>query len=288
MSIKAKETEKIVEKIEVEDLNTCGIVMPISAIDGCSEKHWSEVLSIIKASVKDAGFKGNLVSDANDVGIIHKRIIQNLYDNPIVICDVSCKNPNVMFELGIRLAFDKPTIIIKDDKTTYSFDTSAIEHIDYPRDLHYHQINDFKIKLSEKIKATYGKAISDDKYSPFLKHFGEFKVAKIEKKEVTEEKFILEELKSIRMSIENIRTRPSKKINVISDLFYEDYDFHVSIIAKDYSLDDLYGKLDSATFIENYQILEHGDIYDIRGVFVKDYPHGLADVRLKRLLKYSK
>lgn len=75
-----------------------------------------------------------------------------MYENPIVVCDVSGKNPNVMFELGIRLAFDKPTIIIKDDKTSYSFDTSPIEHLEYPRDLRYNRIEDFKSKLTDKIK----------------------------------------------------------------------------------------------------------------------------------------
>ena len=28
------------------DKKTCGIVMPISAVDGCSESHWSDVLEI--------------------------------------------------------------------------------------------------------------------------------------------------------------------------------------------------------------------------------------------------
>ncbi|EKF9229547.1 hypothetical protein O1B71_001874, partial [Vibrio cholerae] len=91
---------------------TCGIIMPISGIDGCTESHWSDVLEILNDAIEDAGFVGNLVSHSDEVGIIHKRIIQNLYDNPIVVCDVSCKNPNVMFELGLRLAFDKPTIIV--------------------------------------------------------------------------------------------------------------------------------------------------------------------------------
>ena len=111
--------------------------MPISSIDGCNEQRWSDVKDILTESVETAGFKANLVSYADDVGIIQKRIIQNLYENPIVVCDVSGKNPNVMFELGMRLAFDKPTIIIKDDKTSYSFDTSPIEHLEYPRDLRF-------------------------------------------------------------------------------------------------------------------------------------------------------
>ena len=91
--------------------------MPISATSSCTESHWQEVLSILQSAVEGVGFEGNLVSEATDVGVIQKRIVQNLYENPVVVCDVSEKNPNVMFELGMRLAFDKPVVIIKDDKT---------------------------------------------------------------------------------------------------------------------------------------------------------------------------
>lgn len=187
----------------------CGIVMPISSLDGCSEAHWSDVLEILTESVEQAGFEGNLVSNADDVGIIQKRIIQNLYDNPVVVCDVSGKNPNVMFELGMRLAFDKPTIIVKDDRTTYSFDTSPIEHLEYPRDLRFSRIVDFKQKLTEKIKATYEKATVDSNYTTFLKHFGEFTVAKLDKKEISGQEFILEELKSLRMSMRRLERNQS-------------------------------------------------------------------------------
>lgn len=40
-----------------------------------------------------------------------------------------------MFELGMRLTFDKPTIIIKDNTTDFIFDTGPIEHLQYPKDL---------------------------------------------------------------------------------------------------------------------------------------------------------
>lgn len=182
----------------------CGIVMPISLIDGCDEQHWSDVQEILSEAIEAAGFEANLVSNADEVGLIHKRIIQNLYDNPIVVCDVSGKNPNVMFELGIRLAFDKPTIIVKDDKTSYSFDTSSIEHLGYPRDLRFGKIVEFKERLSEKIKKTYEASASDTAYTTFLKHFGEFKVAKIEKKEVSGQEFIIDELKSIRFALNRL------------------------------------------------------------------------------------
>lgn len=182
--------------------------MPISAIDGCAEAHWADVLEILTEAIESANFEGNLVSNADEVGIIHKRIIQNLYDNPIVVCDVSGKNPNVMFELGLRLAFDKPTVIVKDDKTSYSFDTSAIEHLEYPRDLRFSRVVEFKQKLAEKIAATHLRATTDNNYTTFLKHFGEFTVAKLEKKEVPGQEFILEELRSVRSALRRLENQP--------------------------------------------------------------------------------
>lgn len=192
-----KENQPKEKPVEVQK-QLCGIVMPISEIDGCNELHWKEVYTIVSQSIDKSGFIANLVSNSDDVGVIQKRIIQNLYDNPIVVCDVSGKNPNVMFELGLRLAFDKPTIIIKDDKTQYSFDTSPIEHIEYPRDLRFSKIVDFKEKLTEKIIQTYKKSLSDENFSTFLKHFGSFKIAQIETEVVSKEDFILEEIKNLR------------------------------------------------------------------------------------------
>ncbi len=224
----------VIKTTKEEKRPICGIVMPISAIDGCNESHWNDVMEIINDCIEEAGFEPNLVSNADDVGVIQKRIIQNLYDNPIVVCDVSGKNPNVMFELGIRLAFDKPTIIIKDDKTTYSFDTSPIEHVDYPRDLRFNKIEDFKAKLIEKIKKTYDKSNDDPHYSTFLKHFGEFKVAKIDKKEVSQQEFIMDEIRSLRRLILHTNKRSIQK-----DMFSDDDETTCDICCAGMSLEKL-------------------------------------------------
>lgn len=203
--------------------NLCGIVMPISAIDGCNETHWTDVYDIIYEAIFDAGFEANMVSYADDVGVIQKRIIQNLYENPIVVCDVSGKNPNVMFELGMRLAFDKPTIIIKDDKTSYSFDTSPIEHLEYPRDLRFNKIQEFKKRLTEKIIKTHENSIEDENFSTFLKHFGEFKVAKIETKEVPQQEIILDEIKNLRKLFTQ-----SKNQNFVNTKFTKEFSYENS------------------------------------------------------------
>ena len=178
----------------------CGLIMPISAIDNYSEAHWEDVRTIITESLIDTPFSVELVSDSNEIGIIQKRIVQNVYDNDIVICDVSGKNPNVMFELGLRLAFDKPAIIIKDNETNYSFDTAPIEHIGYRSDLHYHSIQAFKQKLKEKVMATY-EASKNPEYTTFLKHFGQFVVANLEEKKVSSDEYMLAQISELKSEI---------------------------------------------------------------------------------------
>jgi hypothetical protein len=139
----------------------CGIVMPSSAIDGCSEAHWAAVLDIVLAAAKSAGFTPALIPTADDMGAIEKRIMHTRQDDSIVVCDVSGKDPDVLFELGLRLAFDKPTIIIKDDVTSYLFDGDAIEHLEYPHDLNKSGIAEFRSKLARSIQSRYRKAAVD-------------------------------------------------------------------------------------------------------------------------------
>jgi hypothetical protein len=177
--------------------------MPISALGDYTEQHWVDVRLLVTEALSDTDFAVQLVSDASEVGVIQKRIVQNLYVSDLVICDVSGKNPNVMFELGMRLAFDKPTIIIKDTETAYSFDTSPIEHLTYPSDLHYHAIQTFKAKLREKALATYEASLRSE-YTTFLKHFGEFVVPRIEAKPVSKEDFILKEIAEARSEIREL------------------------------------------------------------------------------------
>lgn len=235
----------------------CGLVMPISAMGDYSEAHWQDVAALIKEALADTQFKVELVSDSNEIGVIQKRIVQNLYDSDIVICDVSAKNPNVMFELGMRLAFDKPAIIIKDSSTSYSFDTAPIEHLTYPRDLQYHSIQTFKQTLKEKTVATYNASLRPE-YTTFLKHFGEFVVASIEAKPVGKEEFILRELNDLRSELRDFARASRARVEWVSALslpneartprIISEAEFVKSFLAKSKVKAKDLGRLDSESF----------------------------------------
>lgn len=238
----------------------CGLVMPISAIGDYTEAHWQEVATLIREALADTDLSVDLVSDSNEIGVIQKRIVQNLYDSDIVICDVSAKNPNVMFELGMRLAFDKPAIIIKDSATSYSFDTAPIEHITYPRDLRYSAIQAFQKTLREKTIATLAAAQRPD-YTAFLKHFGEFVVASIEAKPVGKEEFILREISDLRNEVRDLakvsRFTREWTISAVDDytknpLRISESDFVASTLSKRKIKAKEINRLDSDAFRELY------------------------------------
>ncbi len=223
--------------MDKSSVKRCGIIMPIASMPGYSAEHWSEVKSIIieaTSIIEGIKFKTDIVSDSDgEIDVIHKRIVQNIYNADIVVCDISGRNPNVMFELGMRLTFDKPTIIIKDDETDFIFDTGVIEHITYPKDLRFSKVVHFKEELARRIKATYEKAQSTPDFSTFLGNFGQFKVPSLDQKTISEPtEFLLEELSLIRRELTSVKKEVSASKNYYSDSLVvsptEDYKFKKS------------------------------------------------------------
>lgn len=199
--------QKNTETPPKEEPTKCGIIMPISDTPGYPAGHWADVRQIISDSIASIGLSPCLVSEANETQIIHKTIVHNLYQNEIIVCDVSSKNSNVMFELGMRLAFDKPVVIVKDDTTAYSFDTSPIEHINYPKELRHPKIEEFKKELSKKIQVTI-EAAKKSSYSTFLKHFAIADVAKLPMYEGTSSQLLLEKIDNLSSQVAALRRNP--------------------------------------------------------------------------------
>jgi hypothetical protein len=94
------------------------VIMPFSEkSDKRAEGFFKEVLDglIIPAGI-EAGFT---VETANKQGsdVIYSTIINDLLEADLVIADLTDHNPNVLFELGVRMAVDKPVALIKSKDT---------------------------------------------------------------------------------------------------------------------------------------------------------------------------
>jgi len=57
---------------------------------------------------------------------IHATIVNEILDADMAICDLTEHNPNVLFELGMRLANEKPVALIHADGTDRVFDVDNV------------------------------------------------------------------------------------------------------------------------------------------------------------------
>ncbi len=191
----------------------CGIIMPIAEMSTIyTVEHWKDVRRIIDKAIEAAGYTPRMVSEAAEVNVIQASIVTNLAENSIVVCDVSGKNANCMFELGLRLAFDKPTIIIKDELTGYSFDTSPVKHLGYRSDLRFQNVMNFMDELTSTIRAT-AEAASEPSYSPFLNAFGK-RPKNIPQSEGTALDYVLKRVDRLSAEMSEVANRISSAVPV--------------------------------------------------------------------------
>jgi hypothetical protein len=110
---------------------TAFVIMPFSE-KGKQERpkgFFDEVLkSLITPAANAAGFAVQ-TARREDSDIIHHTIINQLLNAHLVIADMTDHNPNVFVELGIRLAKEKPVVLIKSKDTGPVFD---VDHLMRP------------------------------------------------------------------------------------------------------------------------------------------------------------
>ena len=72
----------------------------------------------------------------------------------MALCDLSSRNPNVLYELGLRQAYDKPVVLVQDEKTERIFDVSGINTLRYESARLYEDVIEAREKITEAIRET--------------------------------------------------------------------------------------------------------------------------------------
>jgi hypothetical protein len=133
----------------------CFIIMPISDVDGYPVGHFGHVFEdIIRPACERAGYNSLRADQVKETNLIHLDILNKLIDTPIAVCDLSTRNPNVMFELGLRQAFDKPVVLIQEKGTPRIFDISPLRYLEYSKEMKYHEVLQTQKELEDAITAT--------------------------------------------------------------------------------------------------------------------------------------
>jgi hypothetical protein len=149
----------------------CFVIMPFLEREPSHAKgFFDEVLrSLIVPAGAEAGFT---IKTANRAGsdVIQATIVNNILDADLVLVDLTEHNPNVLFELGMRMAMDKPVALIRAKGTTAIFDVDNMLRVfDYDPNLWRSTIEKDLPQLVVHIKAVWDARKSQQTYMKILK-----------------------------------------------------------------------------------------------------------------------
>ena len=130
---------------------------------------FAEVLRSLITPAAGAGFT---VKTANRQGsdMIQSTIVNDLVESDLVIADLTEHNPNVMFELGFRMAQDKPVVLMKAHGTGPLFDVDNMPRVfEYSPNLWQTTIEKDMPNLRDFIKGAWENRASDKSYMKILR-----------------------------------------------------------------------------------------------------------------------
>jgi hypothetical protein len=110
-------------------------------------------LKIYKPAIEESGLTPMRADDIYHPGDIMRTIWKLTYQAEVILADLTNKNPNVFYEMGLAHALKKPVIIITQSRDDIPFDLRPQRNIEYNKDVHnWGEI--LKIKITEYIKNT--------------------------------------------------------------------------------------------------------------------------------------
>jgi hypothetical protein len=90
---------------------TCFVIMPFSSTPSCSEGEWTEIFeNLFKPAFEEIGYICERAEPMT--GNLTESIVRKLRFSTVVLADITDKNPNVFYELGIRHSLSKRTIVV--------------------------------------------------------------------------------------------------------------------------------------------------------------------------------
>lgn len=119
-----KEVIKELEKLKaIQPKKKCFVIMPFSSTKSCTEEQWTDIFeNTIKPAVEKSGFNYECFRASLVIGNIIKDILDNLNKADVVIADMTDRNANVFYELGVRHTLRDATVLIAQDMEDVPFD----------------------------------------------------------------------------------------------------------------------------------------------------------------------
>jgi hypothetical protein len=220
--------------------------MPISDAEGYPAGHFKRVYDyIIKPAVINAGFKPVRADDVLNTNYIAIDVIKKIVTSEMALCDLSARNPNVFYELGIRQSFNLPVTLIRDSVTKRAFDIQGFRDIEYDESLRIDNVELVQAQITETLINTH--ANHDDEINSLIS------LLEIHPAKVTERVEITSDTEIILNALDGFGGRLSKMENLLSSP-------HTYIVPK-FNLDDSQGIWKDISTTEANELKE-GDVIE--------------------------
>jgi hypothetical protein len=113
----------------IED-KICFISAPIGSRDGAVRARSDRVVDqIIRPAVEPMGFRVIRLDRVENPGSLSSQVSALIFGADLVIADLTGRNPNVFYELGMRHALGKTSVQVIEDGETIPFDLADIRTI---------------------------------------------------------------------------------------------------------------------------------------------------------------
>ena len=108
----------------------CFVIAPIGEPDSDTRKRSDQVLKhVIRPAVDSCGYKAIRADEIDKPGIITSQVIQHVVNAPLVIADLTERNPNVFYELALRHALRSPLVQLIKKGEPIPFDVAGTRTI---------------------------------------------------------------------------------------------------------------------------------------------------------------
>jgi hypothetical protein len=116
----------------IEGPKTCFVIAPIGSEGTDIRTRSDQVLKhIISPAAKECGYETVRADQISEPGIITSQVIQHIVEDPLVIADLTGRNPNVFYELALRHAIKKQIVQIIHGTEAIPFDVAASRTIHF-------------------------------------------------------------------------------------------------------------------------------------------------------------
>ncbi len=112
----------------------CFIITQIGNKNDDIRRHVDGIIDAVIKPVIEDEYEVVVSHQINEIGSINKQIIREIYNDKLVIANLTELNPNVMYELAFRHSVGKPVIVIAEEGTKLPFDVSFERTLFYKND----------------------------------------------------------------------------------------------------------------------------------------------------------